>query len=143
MIVKITRYSQDENQTLGSCVVLNDKNEPVFSSISLERGWRGNERNISCVPIGVYELVLEYSPRFKKYLWELKGVDGRSECKFHASNFWKQLNGCIALGNQPTDINNDGYLDVLNSGNTMKLFHKAFKKETKALLIITGKENIF
>ena len=135
-IIKITRDKQDINQTLGVCVVYDECDMPIFSALSLERGWRENKKNVSCVPLGSYDVVLEYSPRFDMHLWELKDVQDRSECKFHSANFWYQLNGCIALGNRLADINNDGYNDVLSSKQTMKAFHKALNGDTKALLII-------
>ena len=135
--IKIIRDWQDDNQTLGKCTVYSEDNKPLFSAISLERGWRNNERNVSCVPLGRYPLVLEWSNRFKQYLWELKNVPNRAECKFHSANYWFQLNGCIALGLKLKDINNDGYNDVTNSRKTMKAFHDALKGDTRAELIIT------
>jgi len=143
-VIKLTRHWQDGNQTLGTCTVLGDNDIPIFSSISLERGWQNNKQSISCIPkgSGPYEVVLEWSNRFKQMLWEIKGVPNRSECKFHSANYWHQLNGCIALGRRPTDLNSDGYIDVTSSKSTMKDFHNALKKYNKALLIITGKETI-
>ena len=134
--VKIIRDWQDDNQTLGKCTVYDENNKPVFSAVSLERGWRGNETNVSCVPLGRYPLLLEYSPRFEKDLWELKNVPNRYECKFHSANYWFQLNGCIALGSSLADINGDGYNDVINSKKTMKAFHEVFNDDTRAEIII-------
>lgn len=139
--VRIVRDWQDYNQTLGKCTVYNEIGKPIFSAISLERGWRNNQSNVSCVPLGTYPILLEWSPRFQQDLWELKNVPNRSECKFHASNYWFQLNGCIALGLKLKDINRDGYDDVTNSRNTMKAFHRALKGETRAELIITDSNN--
>lgn len=135
-IIKITRDKQDINQTVGTCVIYDECDMPIFSALSLERGWRENKKSVSCVPLGSYDVVLEYSPRFDMHLWELKDVENRSECKFHSANYWYQLNGCIALGNRLADINNDGYNDVLSSKLTMRAFHKTLNGDTKALLII-------
>lgn len=136
LTVKIARDWQDDNQTLGKCTVYDSDNKPLFSSLSLERGWRENQKNISCVPTGVYDLVLEYSNRFKKELWEIKDVPNRSETKFHSANFWYQLNGCIALGRSLSDLNNDGYNDITSSKSTIKSFHKALESFKKVKLII-------
>lgn len=143
-IIKITRYWQDENQTLGNLVLLGDNDKPLFTAVTLERGWRNNQQGISCIPKNnaPYSVVLEYSNKFKTDLFEIKSVPNRSECKFHAANFWRQLNGCIALGINPTDIDGDGYIDVTSSKATMKRFHKAMEPYTSAILIITGKPNI-
>lgn len=141
-IIEIIRRNQDENQTLGTCTVLMDNDIPMFVSLSLERGWRNNETNVSCIPIGIYDCNLEYSPRFNKLLWEIKNVPGRSEAKFHPANYWHQLNGCVALGIKPAHLNSDSYLDITSSGNTHKDFHEVLKGHTKALLIIKGKVGI-
>lgn len=70
--VIIQRYWSDESQTLGVMTMLDDELNPIFSSISLERGWLDNKPNISSVPSGEYKCVLEYSPRFKRVM----GVKG-------------------------------------------------------------------
>ena len=107
----------------------------------MERGWLDNQSNISCVPEGTYTLVWEYSPRFQTMLWELKDVPNRSECKFHAANYWKQLNGCIALGRSITDIDKDGFKDITSSKSTMNAFHNAMHGVQTAKLIIKKSEN--
>ena len=143
-IIKVQRLWQNANETLGTCTVLGDNDMPLFVSLALERGWRNNQKSISCIPkgSGPYEVVLEHSNKFGKKLWEIKGVPNRSECKFHAANYWHQLNGCIALGRRPADINNDDYMDITSSKSTMKDFHRAMQGFPKAILIITGKPNI-
>lgn len=140
-LIKIHRNWQDHNQTLGTCTVLTD-NKPVFSALSLERGWQNNQNNISCIPAGVYPVILEYSNRFKMKLWEIKSVPGRAECKFHAANYWFQLNGCIALGQSLAKLNADNYNDITNSKKTMAAFHKALANYTEAILIITTEPNV-
>ena len=49
-IIKIFRHWQDPKETLGSCTVLGKDNLPLFVSLNLERGWRNNEPNVSCIP---------------------------------------------------------------------------------------------
>ena len=132
MKVKLYRFWQDKNQSTGAISVLNDEGQPILILPCIERGDRNNERNVSCIPSGEYDLVLEWSPRFQRKLWELKGVPNRSECKIHASNYWHQLNGCIAPGMEfNSDINKDGYYDVTQSKVGLRAFHKALKGETK------------
>lgn len=127
--IKITRHQQNENQTIGSLDLFNNDNELLFSCVTLERGWNNNEKNISCVPKGEYKAIFEYSNKFKTSLWEIKDVPNRTECKFHASNYWYQLNGCIALGLQVLDINNDNFTDVTRSKKTMEVFHEILRYE--------------
>lgn len=134
--VIIYRDYHSNKETLGKCYIKHENGKVEYIGNSLERAWENNEKRISCVPEGKYDLVLEYSPRFHKKLWELYGVPNRRECKFHSANFWFQLNGCVSLGNKRIDINKDGVKDVTSSRLTMKKFHKSLEGEKKAKLII-------
>lgn len=122
--VIIERFKITNNYTLGHCYIEHSSDNIEYIGVSLERGWRNNQNNISCVPEGIYDLKLEWSPKFRKDLWELYGVPNRSECKFHVANYWKELNGCIALGVKHKDINNDGDPDITSSRITMIKFHE-------------------
>jgi len=131
-----TKISNDK-QSLGVCKIGNEDgsfNFPFFNT--LERGWLNNASRVSCIPVGDYDLVYEYSDKFKTKLWEIKGAPGRSECKFHVANFWKDLEGCVSLGFYQMDINKDGLLDNLSSKAAVKMFHWILRNETKAKLII-------
>ena len=102
---------------------------PLFTSISLERGWLDNKPNESSVPKDMYDCVLEYSNKFDKKLWEIYGVEGRAECKFHSANYWHQLNGCVSLGRTTLDMDSDSSFDVTRSRDTMMNFHDALRSE--------------
>lgn len=132
----INRFKVTSNYSLGEAFLELECCKTLNLGKSLERGWRDNERGVSCISEGTYEVRLEWSPRFNKYLWEIYGVPDRSECKLHAANFWRELNGCIALGNSHVDIDGDGDKDVTSSRNTMKKFHKLMGDDTKALIVI-------
>ena len=136
--VFVIRDTIGRKLSLGICIVRDENNEIIFTSQSLERGWLNNQRNISCIPAGKYDLKLEFSPRFQKDLWEIFNVPNRRECKFHAANFAFQLNGCIALGQKRADINADGEIDVTNSRNTMKKFHEALEGSTVSTLHVVN-----
>ena len=125
--VVLQRLWEDHNQSTGVLSIVNSTGQPVFACLCIERGDRNNQRNVSNVPPGVYPLVLEHSPRFKTDLWELKEVPNRSECKIHPSNYWNQLNGCIAPGIELRDMNSDGYFDVTQSRNATNAFHRVLK----------------
>lgn len=134
--VILQRYKEDQNQSTGVLTVLDDNGWPVFSAPCIERGDRNNERNVSNVPPGTYPLDLEYSPKFGTDLWELKEVPNRSECKVHASNYWNQLNGCIAPGSYLTKLNGDAYQDVAESRLSLDRFHRAMGLEKHSQITI-------
>lgn len=135
----IDRFKVTNNYSLGVCYIKHENGIVEYIGKSLERGWRNNQARVSCVPEGNYKIVLEESPRFRKKLWELKGVPGRAECKFHSANYWRQLNGCIALGNKHKDIDYDGDPDVTSSRDVMKIFHDKMGNATEARIIINNK----
>lgn len=67
---------------------------------------RGNRPNRSCIPVGHYRAIWNYSPHFKREMYLIVPVDGRSGIRIHSANlmgdvdkgFRSQLYGCIALG---------------------------------------------
>lgn len=136
--VEIFRMFQNENQSSGNIMIYNEERFPLFSSLSLERGWRNNQFRVSCLPKGTYPLVLEWSPAFKRNLWEIKETEPRTECKFHEASFWKDLNGCISPGVIYTHINNDNYLDLKWSTFALKRFHDTLDQFNEVDLVIDG-----
>ena len=141
--IELIRTSQNDKQTLGILTVYDENNLPIYSGISLERGWLDIQKNTSCVPLGIYDIVLEYSPRFNMDLWELKGVPTRSECKIHSANYWYELNGCISLGVKLVDMDRDGYYDVTSSKNSVRAFMAAMRGLKKSSICITKKLEIY
>ena len=131
---------EDDKQTIGKFNIFDENGILLGGFESLERGWLDNQVRVSCIPTGTYDIVLEYSPGFKKNLWEIKGVPGRSECKIHTTNYWHQINGCIALGLGKADINGDERLDMTRSGDAMKSFHAIMGDDKKAQITIINLE---
>lgn len=67
-----------------------------FLCHTIELPWLNNNRNVSCIPEGAYEVVPRFSKRFQHHLI-LKNVKGRSYILFHPANDAKKdLQGCIA-----------------------------------------------
>lgn len=69
---------------------------------TLEDAWRDNQRSISCIPAGTYEVVAhgwEKDSRVKfKQVWRLLDVPGRSGILIHAGNTHADTSGCILVG---------------------------------------------
>lgn len=142
MRLELNRDFVTEDQCLGILYIIDECEQIVYKFDTIERGWLDNKKRISCIPEGTYPIVLEYSNRFKQELWELKEVPNRSECKIHAANYSRQLNGCIALGNGRADIDKDGLLDVIKSRKSMKLFHELMAGITETNIKIVNLTNI-
>ena len=52
----------------------------------------------TAIPEGTYEMVLSYSPRFKKILPEILNVPNFSGIRIHTGNSSKDTEGCILVG---------------------------------------------
>lgn len=91
----LTRTLAKQSATLGTLEI----SGPVFKHyVTLEN-------SAKIFPAGNYDLVYEHSNRFKRQLWEFKGIPGRSEIKIHNANFVHQLDGCVAVGMRSGTIN--------------------------------------
>ncbi len=86
---------------------------------TLELPWANNAVGKSCIPTGNYRLGFLMSPRFKRRMWRVMGVEGREGILIHAANFDRQLLGCIAPGLEIRDIDGDGRLDSARSRDGM------------------------
>jgi hypothetical protein len=137
MHVKLTRKTYLRDRTLGTLEVI-DGDKVVLMLPCLELPWLENKSRISCIAPGTYEMVWEYSPAFKRKLWELKGVPGRSEVKIHGANYPSQLLGCIAPGLKFAHLDKDGALDVASSRLALEKFHEALKDHTKTTIEVTA-----
>jgi hypothetical protein len=140
--VVLKRLWKDKNQSTGILYIIDDKGQPVFGALSLERGDRNNESNVSNIPAGTYNLILTYSPKFKKNKWLVQNVPNRDGIRIHSANKWDELNGCIALGLRLKDINNDGYYDITNSTDAVLAFETMLKGINKTTIKIIDNENI-
>lgn len=68
---------------------------------SLERPWKDNKPNISCIPEGEYVVDRDTTGRHQWY--SVRNVEGRTFIEIHIANRVSELQGCIALGLEITD----------------------------------------
>lgn len=92
--LRLVRVSEYAGATMG---VLCIDGSPDY--VTLEDAWRGNERMVSCIPVGRYIVKPRVSPKFGN-TWQVTGVPERDHILFHAGNTPKDTNGCILLGLQ-------------------------------------------
>ena len=90
MIVELARTYYPE-WTKG-LIKIND----VILSHSLELPWLENQRNISCIPEGIYPIVRRQSARFRDHLL-IQDVPNRDLILLHPANdASEELRGCVA-----------------------------------------------
>jgi len=120
-------------QTLGRMVVF-DGYKVRLQILTLELPDLGNQKNISCIPEGEYEVHKIYSPKFGK-CFHVQDVPGRSEILIHKGNYNKDTRGCILVGMGHADINEDGNLDVIESTHAMNKLLNIMPDEFKLYIL--------
>jgi len=110
-----------------------------WSCHSLERPWRNNRINISCVSSGIYIVEREYSQKFERDLYELQNVPGRTEIKFHPLNHYTESLGCIGLG-MKIDYTHDNKR-LLESRKAIEHFENLMAGEPFELVIRNAKDH--
>lgn len=126
MKVVLTRLSDDGKQTLGELNIYQGI-EKLYSCKTLELSDKDNQRNISCIPRGTYEVDKYWSNRFGT-AYMLKHVPNRSGIAIHTGNYFTQIQGCILVGEDFKDINQDNHNDVTSSRNAMHQLRKFLPK---------------
>lgn len=75
-------------------------------AFTLELPWRGNVRNLSCIPEGTYDLVPDNTGRHR--WWKIPNVADRDAIEVHAGNTVADTRGCPLLGTSAL-CTEDGY----------------------------------
>ncbi len=112
-MIKIKRaYYKDFTIGIASC--------KGFNFVTLELPERGNRKNISCIPPGVYKAKKRISPGKGYEVIEFINVPNRTYIQAHYGNFTSQLLGCQLYGDGLKFLNNDDIIDITNSKKTIK-----------------------
>ena len=128
---KLIRFPEVSQTTFG---ILFDENQLPFAA-TVEREWKDNKKDESCIPLDAYECKRIDSPQFGN-TFEVTNVKGRSHILFHKGNTVYNTKGCIILGKQ------FGYVarvpGVLYSGIAFSEFMERLKSSETFKLIIEG-----
>ena len=110
-------------------------NNGHFLGFAIELPWLNNQRNVSCIPEGEYELKARFSPKFSHHL-HIVDVTGRSLILLHpANNAKRELRGCIAPVKQLTGIGKGNNSKPLLQ-KLVSLCYQAFDRNENVLLTI-------
>lgn len=118
MRLLITRIDDSGKQTIGRMYALDENDASVKDYPTLELPWEDNETNVSCIPVGEYQVIKRWSPKFDNH-FHILDVEGRSYILIHKGNYYTDIRGCILIGKDLSDINKDGELDVTSSAVAM------------------------
>lgn len=129
----LQRYQESPKQTLGKLRIYKG-NKFLFACETLELPDKNNACCESRIPSGDYE-VLPYSSAKYPEAFSIPNVKDRSNILIHNGNFNYDILGCILVGDNLVDIDNDGSLDVTNSVTTLSNLTKALENNKFDLVI--------
>ncbi|MWN30999.1 MULTISPECIES: DUF5675 family protein [unclassified Gilliamella] len=95
--MKLTRLKTSEHGTFGK---LQLPSGTILSTLELL--WKDNQRQISCIPVAIYQCDIVNSPKFGR-VYQVKDVPNRSHILIHAGNWTKDTQGCILVGMSNND----------------------------------------
>lgn len=87
----------DEGQEFGTFSRWTLDGKPL--GVGVERPWKNNSDNISCVPAGNYTATLYNSPTHGR-VYQFNDVPERENIQIHSANFARELKGCLAPGRE-------------------------------------------
>lgn len=115
------------SQTEGVFQLKDNEGKVLFACYSLELPYLNNQRKISCIPEGVYQVKKITSPS-QGLCFSIQNVPQRDHILIHKGNYAGSDNpntgkpdilGCVLLGTSLADITKDGVAEVINSKATM------------------------
>ena len=114
MELKLIRKYRKTDYTIGIlyvnnkyfCEILEDTDRGLKDSMSLEEIKKIKIKDQTCIPYGKYKVTVTYSPKFKRELPEILGVNSFSGIRMHRGNTTADTLGCILCGEKVVN----GYL---------------------------------
>lgn len=126
----LERFESGEDGTFGRLIVSG------ISFFTLERPWKDNEPNVSCIPLGKYQGTWSWSPALKRFAYLIHPVEKRSGIRVHSANVASQIQGCIALGEARGWI--DGHKAILLSAPAIRRFESYMNREPFEMEVVNA-----
>ena len=119
-------------ETRGSLFVL-DGHDLLFRCKTLELPNLGNQRFVSCIPEGTYDVEAYVSPKRGK-VFHVLNVPGRDAILIHKGNYTSDTEGCIIPGTYFEDLNEDSKIDVAESTKAMDMLIQLLPEKFKLII---------
>lgn len=78
--------------------VLEDTDRGLDSTMTEEDIKKIKVKGETAIPTGIYKIILNYSPKFKKVMPLITNVKGYSGVRIHTGNSAKDTEGCLLVG---------------------------------------------
>lgn len=119
IIERFRTQTNCDKQIVGILFVVDHMNRIIYKCFTLELPDKGNQKKISNIPVGRYNVEKRVSQKYGNH-FHILDVPNRDYILIHKGNYYTQIEGCVLVGDNLTDINKDNILDVTNSVATMK-----------------------
>lgn len=80
------------------CDTLEDTDRGLDSTMTEEEIKKIKVKSETAIPTGIYKIILNYSPKFKKVMPLITNVKGYSGVRIHTGNSAKDTEGCLLVG---------------------------------------------
>jgi len=121
-----------DNSTIGRLII-----DGKDIGRSLELPWKNNQSNISRIPEGSYPGFIRSDGK-RGWRIQLKGVPDREFVQIHVGNYQRQIEGCILVGTDVTNVGNECM--VTNSKTTLNNIRAKFEQMSSDLANLQSRE---
>ena len=106
MELKLIRKYRKTDYTIGIlyinneyfCEILEDTDRGLKDSMSLEEIKKIKIKDQTCIPYGKYQILMTYSPKYKKIMPLVNNVKGFEGIRIHSGNTNKDTSRCLLPG---------------------------------------------
>ena len=109
--------------------VLEDTDRGLDDLMPLEDIKKMKVKGETAIPTGIYQVLLTYSPKYKKIMPLINNVKGYSGIRIHSGNTAKDTEGCLLVGK------NKEVGKVLESRNTFNALFKRLQQTNGKIII--------
>lgn len=142
MEIRVKRIARKDGYTIGQmslnneyfCDTLEDTDRGLKSTMSEEEILSKKRKGITAIPTGEYDVILTFSPKFKRVLPLLLNVPGYQYIRVHHGNLPSSTDGCLLVGENKVKgqiINSRATLEKL-----MSVLLECEKKKEKVTILI-------
>ena len=142
MEIRVKRIARKDGYTIGRmslnneyfCDTLEDTDRGLKSTMSEEEILSKKRKGITAIPTGEYDVILTFSPKFKRVLPLFLNVPGYQYIRVHHGNLPSSTDGCLLVGENKIKgqiVNSRATLERL-----MSVLLECEKKKEKVTILI-------
>lgn len=129
----LNRLERLDDRTLGRLIVFSGLNI-VGTFTTLELPFRNNEKSKSCILSAFYTVEPRTSPKYGKHLL-VNGTTPRELILMHHGNYPRDTEGCILIGSDFGDIDNNTKLEVTGGKAAMKKLVELVQEPAELIIL--------